>query len=160
VLRAERRFRVGSVVGVQQRSVVHSEPGANDSEPGDRDSEPGDNEVRLRGVLVGPAGPSPSADDDTVFSLQVPGAPGRKSGDRFDCRTSDAALSEASLGWLTGARVEVCGSLRRRFFRAGGATVSKVEVHVVRAHLIAAPDAGEAVAWSDPGLNVATGPAT
>jgi len=154
-------------VGVQQRSVVHSEPGANDSEPGDRDSEPGDrdsepgdNEVRLRGVLVGPAGPSPSADDDTVFSLQVPGAPGRKSGDRFDCRTSDAALSEASLGWLTGARVEVCGSLRRRFFRAGGATVSKVEVHVVRAHLIAAPDAGEAVAWSDAGLNVATGPAT
>lgn len=39
-------------------------------------------------------------------------------------------------GWRSGDEVEVEGSLRRRFYRAGGSTASRVEVEVSSGRLV------------------------
>jgi len=96
----------------------------------------GINLVHLRGVLTSPPGPSPSADTDTMWVLQVPSRAGRGGGDRFDCRITDPEIALDCADWAVGAVVEVQGSLRRRFFRAGGTTVSKVEVVVSATTLV------------------------
>ncbi len=101
----------------------------------------GINLVYLRGVLASPPGPSPSADTDTMWALHVPAGAGKRGGDRFDCRVANPEIVASCSDWAVGAVVEVQGSLRRRFFRAGGATVSKVEIAVTSATLVEAASA-------------------
>jgi single-strand DNA-binding protein len=65
------------------------------------------------------------------WTLRVP----RESGgsDLIDCVALDPALRQQALGWPQGAPLEVWGAIRRRFFRAGGRTTTRVEVEAFRA---------------------------
>lgn len=101
------------------------------------------NEVRLVGRI--PAEPEerelPSGDLLCTFRVAVPrmGSPGsrpptdgkaRRQVDSLECVTWSARVRRSALSWEVGDLVEVSGSLRRRFFRSGTATVSRVEVEV------------------------------
>jgi single-strand DNA-binding protein len=65
------------------------------------------------------------------WTLRVP----RESGgsDLIDCVALDPALRQQALGWPQGAPLEVWGAIRRRFFRTGGRTTTRVEVEAFRA---------------------------
>jgi single-strand DNA-binding protein len=94
------------------------------------------NEIRLVGRVSGEPTTRalPSGDAVTTLRVVVPRAPTRPSRDRtapvdtidVACWTARARRSAQSLG--AGQVVAVEGSLRRRFFRAGGATASRYEV--------------------------------
>ena len=101
------------------------------------------NEVRLVGRLS--QAPEqrtlPSGDPLWTFRVVVPrapapGAPGRSSVDALDCAVWSGRSRRTVAGWRSGDLVEVAGSVRRRFYRAGGAAVSRVEIEVSRARLI------------------------
>jgi single-strand DNA-binding protein len=57
----------------------------------------------------------------------------RGGSDLIDCVALEPALRERALMWPAGMTVEVHGAIRRRFFRAGGRTTTRVEVEVFRA---------------------------
>ncbi len=104
------------------------------------DPAPGaDNEVFLRGVLAAPATIRvlPSGDELCTFRVTVPRpAGGRVRVDSIDCSTSRSTVRRAALRAQPGDRVEVTGSLRRRFWRsAGGVPASRYEVDVSAAKL-------------------------
>ncbi len=92
------------------------------------------NQVRLRGRLGGVLERSlPSGDVLATFRLVVDRPAGHPSGarvDTLDCSVTKAALRRRVLGWQPGDVIEVDGSLRRRFFRAGGGSASRYEVEV------------------------------
>ena len=50
--------------------------------------------------------------------------------DTLDCVSWRANVRRSASGWQSGDLVEVAGSLRRRFWRAGSATASRYEVEV------------------------------
>lgn len=96
---------------------------------------PGVNQVRLVGHVVAPPEPPPTRQEtppngDLAWQLDVPRT--GRSRDRFDCRSGAEEVLALAGQWDTGALVEVTGRLSRRFFRAGGSTVSRVEVVVSR----------------------------
>jgi len=136
--RADRRRREGSAMTSQTEYSTNKSGEADEPPVADAG---GINLVYLRGVLASPPGPSPSADTDTMWALQVPAGAGKRGGDRFDCRVANPEIVASCSDWAVGAVVEVQGSLRRRFFRAGGATVSKVEIAVTSATLVEAAPA-------------------
>jgi len=92
------------------------------------------NEVRLRGRLS--AGTQerelPSGDSMLLFRLVVEREASSRSGgarhDTIDCVAFSAAVRRKVLRWGSGDVVEVAGSLRRRFFVAGGARASRYDV--------------------------------
>ena len=88
------------------------------------------NEVRLVGRLSGEPDDRelPSGDRVTVFRLVVAREDGRP--DTIDCAAFRADLRRKLRGWVPGDHVELEGSLRRRFFRAGGAPASRAAVEV------------------------------
>ena len=98
------------------------------------------NEVRLLGTLS--SAPElrelPSGDELCVCRLVVPRGDvrvlpsGRKgpSIDLVDLAAWSARPRRSMAGWQAGDEVEVTGALRRRFYRAGGRTASRVEVEV------------------------------
>lgn len=100
----------------------------------------GTNEVRLVGRLS--AEPEvrelPSGDELCVCRLVVPREDvrvlpsGRRgpSVDVVDLAAWSARPRRAMARWQAGDEVEVTGSLRRRFYRAGGRTASRVEVEI------------------------------
>lgn len=104
------------------------------------------NEVLLSGAVSG--SPElrvlPSGDELCVFRVVVPRVPvrarsdGRRtpSVDVLDCCAWDARTRRSVLAWQPGDEVEVRGALRRRFFRAGTATASRVEVEVSSGRLL------------------------
>ena len=104
------------------------------------------NEVRVLGAVSGDPETRvlPSGDELCVFRVVVPRVPvrarsdGRRgpSVDVVDCCAWDARTRRSVSAWRPGDEVEIHGALRRRFFRAGGATVSRVEVEVSSARLL------------------------
>jgi single-strand DNA-binding protein len=99
------------------------------------------NEVTLRGRLT--AEPVerelPSGDVITTFRVSVARqrktpltARSQQSSDWVDCVAGGARVRRSVAGWSVGDEVEVHGSLRRRFYRAQGGAVTRLEVEVVR----------------------------
>ena len=93
------------------------------------------NEVRLRGRLAVASTeiPLPSGDVAAVFRVIVERAPDRRRGggtrvDSIECKAYAADLRRRIARFAPGDVVEVTGSLQRRFFRAGGAAVSRYDV--------------------------------
>lgn len=106
----------------------------------------GANEVRLRGRLAVVPEPKelPSGDVVATFRLVVdrPVRPVSAAGssvrvDTIDCAAFRAAVRRRIAHWQPGDVIEVEGSLRRRFFRAGGAVASRYEVEVRTATRVA-----------------------
>ena len=104
------------------------------------------NEVRLSGAVSGvpELRVLPSGDELCVFRVVVPRIPvrarsdGRRtpSVDVLDCCAWDARTRRSVLTWRAGDEVEVSGALRRRFFRSGATTASRVEVEVSSGRLL------------------------
>lgn len=109
------------------------------------DSEVPANEVRLLGRLS--AAPAtvelPSGDVLMTFRISVSRAPtaGRapSSGQRVDsvpCTAWAPRLRRSIATWRAGDLVEVVGAVRCRFYQAGGATRSRVEVEASAARIM------------------------
>src|SRR3954447_8503197 len=97
------------------------------------------NQVRLRGRLAAAPRLRELPSGDTVWSLRVvverpPLPPGqerpRQRVDSLECTVWAGRLKSQVGRWEAGDVVDVSGALRRRFFRAGGATASRVEVEL------------------------------
>lgn len=83
----------------------------------------------------------PSGDRVCTFRVVVTrGVDGRtrsrQNVDVIDCAVWQGRLRRSVARWRADDVVEVTGALRRRFFRAAGATASRVEVEVAGARLI------------------------
>ena len=109
-----------------------------------------DNYVLLRGVLA--AEPFlrtlPSGDELCSFRLTVPRSTethGRARSDSIDCASTRAAVRRAVARCSPGQRLEVAGSLRRRFWRGtAGMPASRYEVEVIDIRRLRAdPSAGD-----------------
>ncbi|WP_248581521.1 single-stranded DNA-binding protein [Nocardioides sp. InS609-2] len=113
-------------------------------DPTNKHSTAGDpvmNEVALHGRLA--AEPEerelPSGDVIWTFRVIVERPPGGRSRQRVDSLECVAWLSRVRRSvatWRVGDQVAVEGALRRRFFRSGAATASRVEVEVTSARII------------------------
>lgn len=95
------------------------------------------NEVRLVGRVstVPEAKELPSGDVVWLFRLVVrrpEGHVSRQSVDVLDCSVWAPRLQRSVSSWRDGDQVEVEGAVRRRFYRAGQTTASRVEVEVRR----------------------------
>jgi single-strand DNA-binding protein len=106
----------------------------------------GTNEVRLVGRLtsVPVLVDLPSGDALVSFRISVPRGPGAtKTGattsqrvDSIPCSAWSAPLRRRIAGWRPGDTVEVGGAVCCRFYQAGGATRSRVEVVASTARII------------------------
>jgi single-strand DNA-binding protein len=104
------------------------------------------NEVLLRGRLSGTPEERVLPSGDTVWTFRVvvgrPREPASSSGarrprvDTLECAVWSGRVKRSVPTWRDGDVVEVGGALRRRFFKSGGATVSRVEVDVARGKVI------------------------
>ena len=107
------------------------------------------NEVRLVGLVgVDPEERMlPSGDSLWTFRLNIARPPAKRSAqgagqgssqrsDSLDCAVWSGRPRRTVASWSKGDLVEVTGSVRKRFFQAGGATASRVEVEVSRARVI------------------------
>lgn len=103
------------------------------------------NEVLLAGRVS--AAPSerelPSGDRVVTFRLVLPRsrtpmtAKSRQSSDWVDCAAWGARARRSAAGWKVGDHVEIEGALRRRFYRDGGGTATRLEVEMVSGRCIA-----------------------
>ena len=114
-----------------------------DSNVGERDGSPLGvatgrlNAVRLTGRLAAVVEERelPSGDVVTTFRVIVEredGQAGKQKVDVIDCAAWSPRLRRQTVTWQPGDVVAVEGALRRRFFRAGGRTLSRSEVEVDR----------------------------
>ena len=102
------------------------------------------NEVRLVGRLAADPQLRELPSGDTVWNLRVvveravlPGKEKpRQRVDSLECAVWSGRLKKQVEKWEAGDIVEVSGALRRRFFRAGGATASRVEVELTGGRII------------------------
>ena len=103
------------------------------------------NEVLLRGRLSGAPEERVLPSGDTVWtfrvvigrpSREVASGPRRRGVDALECAVWSGRVKRSVPTWRDGDVVEVGGALRRRFFKSAGATVSRVEVDVVRGKVI------------------------
>lgn len=99
------------------------------------------NEVRLVGrISQAPERRElPSGDEVWTFRVVVPRVPSersRQSVDALECAAWSARARRSVRSWAAGDVVEVTGALRRRFFRAGGAAASRVEVEMAAGRVI------------------------
>ena len=98
------------------------------------------NEVRLVGRVSGQPEERvlPSGDRLVNFRVVVvrDQPRGRQTVDALECVAWSARSRRSVSRWGHGDVVELSGSLRRRFYRAGATTVSRVEVETSRARLI------------------------
>lgn len=114
-------------------SIASCDHGAMREEPKDAT----DNHVLLRGSLAVPPQTRilPSGDELCSFRLTVPrpkASHGRSRTDSIDCATTRTAAKRLVQRCSPGDRIEVSGSLRRRFWRsATGAPASRYEVEVI-----------------------------
>lgn len=125
-------------------TTAHKKPSETDS----GDLEVATNDVRLVGRLT--AEPAmvelPSGDALVTFRISVPraspmrtAASGAAKSQRVDsvpCTAWSPRLRRSILAWRAGDLVEVSGAVRCRFYQAGGATRSRVEVEAVSARII------------------------
>ena len=97
------------------------------------------NEVHLCGRVSGAPEERemPSGDRMWSFRIVVPREHprGRQTVDVLDCAAWAGRVRRTVAGWGEGDEVEIRGELRRRFFRSGGSTASRVEVEVTSARL-------------------------
>lgn len=106
----------------------------------------GVNDVRLVGAVSGEPEVRvlPSGDELCVVRVVVPRLPvrartdGRRSPsvDVIDCCAWEARPRRTVGRWRAGDEVEVVGALRRRFYRNGGTTMSRMEVEISSARLV------------------------
>ena len=94
---------------------------------------PGGNAVLLTGTLTEPAERRELAGGIPVvrWTLRVPRGAGRSGpagSDLLDCVALEEELQERALGWPIGLPLTVTGAIRRRFFRTGGRTATRVEI--------------------------------
>ena len=86
----------------------------------------------------------PSGDRLVSFRVVVPRPPeevrGRQTVDVVDCAVWTDRLRRQCARWRAGDLVEVAGALRKRFFRAGNAPASRVEVEVRSGRIIRRSD--------------------
>jgi single-strand DNA-binding protein len=102
------------------------------------------NEVRLLGRLAADPQLRELPSGDSVWNLRVvverPVPPGREAPrqrvDSLECAIWSGRLKKQVERWSAGDVVEVSGAMRRRFFRTGGATASRVEVELTAGRLI------------------------
>jgi single-strand DNA-binding protein len=97
-----------------------------------------DNTVCLRGTLAAKAEPRelPSGDELLAFRLTVARPPGdRTRVDSIDCATTSAKVRRCLERADPGDRLEVGGSLHRRFWRSPSGVASRYEVTVTSARL-------------------------
>ena len=131
----------------QVRNRVASAPtaGETDSPTDDAPATPeAVNEVRLVGRVSGAPEQRVLPSGDAVWTLRLVvrrptggrQARNRQSVDTLDCAVWGGRARRSVASWAAGDVVEVRGALRRRFFRAGGAPASRVEVEVAAARLI------------------------
>ena len=99
------------------------------------------NEVRLTGrVTSGPEERTlPSGDVIVTFRMSMARSPtrmtrgSRQQTDWVDCVAFSGRSRRVVAGWQVGARVTVEGALRRRFYRAGEGSATRLEVEVLKA---------------------------
>jgi single-strand DNA-binding protein len=102
------------------------------------------NEVRLVGRLAADPQLRELPSGDSLWTLRVVvdrAAPARQERSRqrvdsLECAVWSGRLKSQVGRWAVGDVVEVSGTLRRRFFRAGGATASRVEVELSGGRII------------------------
>lgn len=75
------------------------------------------------------------------WTLRIPRDGERGGSDLIDCVAFDPELRERALGWSQGITLEVSGAIRRRFFRSGGRTTTRVEVEAFQVVEAAAGEA-------------------
>lgn len=102
---------------------------------GDDVDVPDRNEVHLVGrVSATPeARQLPSGDTLWLFRLVVrrpPSSGARQPVDVLDCCAWSPRARRTVQGWREGDHVELEGTVRRRFFRSGGGTVSRFEIEM------------------------------
>jgi single-strand DNA-binding protein len=103
------------------------------------------NEVRLTGrVTSGPEERTlPSGDVIVTFRMSMarsatPGARGsRQRADWVDCVAFGGRARRTVGGWQPGDRVSVEGALRRRFYRVGEGSTTRLELEVLKATRVA-----------------------
>lgn len=101
----------------------------------------GVNEVRLVGRVSQPPVERELPSGDAVWTFRVVVAredPGRsrQTVDALECAVWAGRVRRSVATWAPGDVVEVTGSVRRRFFRAGGGAASRVEIEVTGGRLI------------------------
>lgn len=94
------------------------------------DQESAVNAVFLAGTLTDPAQERALAGGVKVvrWTLRVLRDPDRVGTDLIDCVALDEDLQLRALRWPQGGSLFVEGAIRRRFFRSGGRTITRVEV--------------------------------
>jgi len=100
-----------------------------------------DNTVQLRGRISSapverelPSGASITTFRMSVARARTPMTAGsRQSVDWVDCAAWSGRARRSVAGWSVGDEVEVTGALRRRFFRAGDGSSTRLEVEVLTA---------------------------
>lgn len=96
------------------------------------------NEVLLAGRLSRDPEEKVLPSGDTVWLLRVvlPRRDGRRSVDWVDCSVWSGRLRRSVASWAAGDDVELKGSLRRRFFKAGESSVTRLEVEATAGRII------------------------
>lgn len=143
--RTKKRPAAGTT-GRRSKPAPEDPAGPSRSGPPAEDGDSGINDVRLLGRMtsVPVVVDLPSGDALVSFRVSVPRSPGSArasstSGQRVDsipCSAWSPALRRRIAGWRPGDTVEVSGAVCCRFYQAGGATRSRVEVVVSSARII------------------------
>ena len=100
------------------------------------------NEVRLVGRVSGAPEERVLPSGTTLWTFRivvsrpVPREGTRQSVDVLDCAVWGGRVRRSVASWADGDHVEVTGAVRRRFFRAGGGTASRVEIEVSGGRLV------------------------
>ena len=108
-----------------------------EADPDDPTDQPAHNEVVLRGRVAAPVDERELPSGDTIMTARIivdrdAAALDRSSQrvDTIDCVAWLRRVQRSMRGWQAGERVEVTGSIRRRFFRGAHGPVSRVEVEI------------------------------
>lgn len=105
------------------------------------EKDPDLNEVRLRGRVADQAHERVLPSGDTLVTVRLivdrPQVDERRRVDTLDCVCWTRRAQRSASSWSAGDVVEVQGAVRRRFFGAAGARVSRVEIEVTSARRVA-----------------------
>jgi single-strand DNA-binding protein len=102
------------------------------------------NLVRLRGRVTTPPEERQLPSGTTIVTLRVsvarsasPMTDGsRQTADWVDCSAWGAKVRRVTRGWRAGDVVEIEGALRRRFYRGGSGTATRLEVEVLGGRVV------------------------